>query len=83
MFTGDLARVVAVSTLASLFYYALTNVSALRLAEGNRVVPVLGSVACVLMLLLVPPRALVIGLASLAAGLLYRFFRQARRKDRV
>jgi len=82
VFTGDLARVVAVSTFASLFYYALTNVSALRLAGGNRAVPVLGTAACVLMLLLVPPRALVIGLVSLAAGLLYRAFRQARRRRR-
>jgi basic amino acid/polyamine antiporter, APA family len=79
VFAGELARVVAVSTFASLFYYALTNVAAFRLQTGNRAVPALGTIACVVMLLIVPPRALAIGLACLAAGLLYEVLRRPGR----
>jgi APA family basic amino acid/polyamine antiporter len=74
--TGGLARVVAVSTFASLFYYALTNAAALRLKQGSTLIPGLGLAACVLMLVVVPARALATGIAGLAVGLVYWLIRR-------
>jgi len=74
----DLTKVVAISTFALLFYYALANVSALRLKVEKRVyprfVPVLGAATCLALLvfiLFVSPQAWIIGVAGLIAGAIY------------
>jgi APA family basic amino acid/polyamine antiporter len=76
----DLKNVVAVGTFAMLFYYALANVSALRLKTEDKVyprlVPALGAVTCVALLgmvLFISPQAWIIGLAGLVAGTVYYF----------
>lgn len=74
----DLTRVVAISTFALLFYYALANVSALRLKVQKRLcprfVPVLGVITCFALLafiLFASPQTLIIGAAGLIAGAIY------------
>lgn len=61
----DLAGVVAVSTFALLFYYALANVSALRLKTDVRLypklVPAIGLATCVILLAFIQPSALAMG----------------------
>ncbi len=74
----DLAGVVAMSTFALLFYYALANISALRLETNrrihSRIISILGAALCIIMLVLLPfisPQALVIGIAGLMTGAIY------------
>jgi APA family basic amino acid/polyamine antiporter len=71
----DLAGVVAVSTFASLFYYALANVSALKLKVNTRryprFVPAIGLATCVMLLAFVQPSSLTTGLGCLMLGALY------------
>jgi APA family basic amino acid/polyamine antiporter len=74
----DLTKVVAVSTFALLFYYTLTNFSAMRLENRDRVyrriVPALGVITCMVLLVLIifiSPQAWVMGITGLAAGTVY------------
>ena len=75
---ADLTRVVAISTFASLFYYAIANLSALRLKnrdrEYPRFVPALGLVSCLMLsvsVLFQTPYAWAIGIGVLLIGALY------------
>ena len=74
----DLTGVVAVSTFGALFYYALTNVSALKLKTEKRryhkLVPIIGLSTCVVLLLFVlfiATQAWIIGAITLIAGAVY------------
>jgi len=74
----DLTQVVAISTFASLFYYAITNIAALKLKIENRkysrMVPVFGLSTCLLLLVFVlfaAPQAWIIGAICLTAGAVY------------
>jgi len=73
--SADLAGVVAVSTFASLFYYALANVSALRLKADVRLypklLPAVGLATCLILMAFVQPSALAIGAVCLAIGAIY------------
>jgi len=79
----DLTSVVAISTFALLFYYALANISALRLKTKERmypkILPVIGTATCLALLvfiLFVSSQAWVIGTASLLAGAIYYVAKQ-------
>jgi len=81
----DLAKVVAISTFAMLFYYAIANVSALRLKAQKRkyplVVPALGTSTCwalLIFILFVSPQAWGLGAAGLAAGAVYYIIKRSR-----
>ena len=74
----DIKRVLAISNFALLFYYALANVSALRLEAKDRIypkiVPLLGALSCIILLiftLFALPQAWIVGVAALAAGMVY------------
>jgi len=74
----DLTKVVAISTFALLFYYALANISALRLKVQKRLypqfVPFLGAITCLALLIFIlfaSPQAWIIGVAGLTAGAIY------------
>ena len=74
----DLTSVVAISTFALLFYYALANVSAFRLKVQKRTyprfIPILGAATCLALLILilfVSPQAWIIGVTGLVAGAIY------------
>jgi len=74
----DLTKVVAISTFALLFYYALANVSALRLKVQRRLyprfAPILGTATCLALLvsiLFISPQSWIIGFAGLTAGAIY------------
>lgn len=75
----DLKGVVAVSNFTSLFYYALANVSALRLRVDARLypkaVPAAGLVTCLALLAFVQPSAFVVGAACLVIGATYYMIR--------
>jgi APA family basic amino acid/polyamine antiporter len=71
----DLSQVVSISTFAMLFYYAMANISAIRLKPRNRtyswIIPVLGALTCLALLTLVFLTSLqtwVVGLVGLLAG---------------
>ncbi|MCA9323134.1 MAG: amino acid permease [Planctomycetes bacterium] len=70
--TGRPALTWSFSALCVLFYYALTNLCALRLPKAQRRLPALmplaGLVACLTLALLVEPQALVPALAVVVAG---------------
>jgi len=84
----DLSSVIAVSTFAMLFYYASANISTLRLKTEKRkypkIVPVLGTATCLLLLVFVvfaSVQSWLIGIASLLAGAIYYVTRQRIRKN--
>jgi APA family basic amino acid/polyamine antiporter len=74
----DLTKVVAISTFATLFYYCIANIAALRLRKQYRlypsIVPVLGIVTCLVLLIFiifVSPQSLDLGVAGLLLGTIY------------
>jgi APA family basic amino acid/polyamine antiporter len=74
----DLTKVVAISTFATLFYYSIANIAALRLKAQNRlypsIVPVLGLVTCLVLqvfIFFVSPQSLDLGIAGLLGGTIY------------
>jgi APA family basic amino acid/polyamine antiporter len=74
----DLTKVVAISTFATLFYYSIANVAALRLKAQNRlypsIVPVLGLITCLVLqvfIFFVSPQSLDLGIAGLLGGTIY------------
>lgn len=80
----DIARVVAVSTFALLFYYTLANVSALRLKVKNRaypkLVPILGGTTCMALLaftFLASQQACIMGIVVLSAGAMYYWLKKS------
>jgi APA family basic amino acid/polyamine antiporter len=79
----DLSRVVAISAFATLFYYALANISALRLKIQKRLypkaAPALGIATCLVLLgsiFFVSPQAWIIGIAGLLIGMVYYAIKQ-------
>lgn len=78
----NLAGVVAVSTFALLFYYALANVSALRLKTDvklyPKLLPALGLATCIILLAFIQPSALAIGVVCLLIGTLYYVGKEKR-----
>jgi len=82
----DLSRVVAISTFALLFYYAMANISALKLKVQNRLyprfIPVLGIATCAalaIFILFASWQAWIIGVAGLVVGIIYYFARKRLR----
>ncbi|MEM3617049.1 MAG: amino acid permease [Candidatus Bathyarchaeia archaeon] len=74
----DITRVVAISNFALLFYYALANISALRLKAYNRmypkIAPLFGAISCITLLIFTIftlPQAWIVGVATLAVGVVY------------
>ena len=74
----DLTKVVAISTFALLFYYAMANISASRLKTQKRlyprIAPVSGIATCLVLLVFIlfaSPLAWMIGVAGLTAGAIY------------
>lgn len=74
----DITRVVAISNFALLFYYALANISALRLKAYNRMYPkivtLFGAISCITLLIFTIftlPQAWIVGVATLAVGVVY------------
>jgi APA family basic amino acid/polyamine antiporter len=79
---SDLARVVAISNFAFLFYHTLANIAALKLRVDKRsyprAVPALGAATCItflLITLLTKPETWIIGAAALAIGSAYHILR--------
>jgi APA family basic amino acid/polyamine antiporter len=72
---------VAVSSFGTLLYYTVTNLSALRLAKDQRMFPrvlaVAGLVGCLLLAFSLALEEIGIGLAILAAGIVFRTMRLA------
>jgi APA family basic amino acid/polyamine antiporter len=87
VFVSTLSQVVAVSTLASLVYYGIGNLSALRLNPRTRlyprIIPVLGVISCAafsLFVLFKSPQVWLIGVAILAVGLVCYRLQQKRNR---
>ena len=79
----ELRSALAVSGVAVLTYYAITNAAALTLTDEQRRWPktlaALGLVGCVVLIVALPWRAVVTGVAVLAGGALIRVVTVARR----
>jgi APA family basic amino acid/polyamine antiporter len=78
IFVSNLTQIVAVSTLASLIYYGIGNVSALKLNTKDRlyprIVPFAGLISCAAFAVIVlfkSPQAWVIGTIIIMIGVLY------------
>ncbi len=73
----DFTSVVAISTFALLFYYAITNAAAFRLKTNHkrqRLMPTLGFITCLMLLafiLFATPEAWLVGVIFLLAGTVY------------
>ena len=83
----DLTKVVAISTFATLFYYSIANIAALRLKAQNKlypsIVPVLGLVTCLVLqvfIFFVSPQSLDLGVAGLLVGTIYYISRKLFRR---
>jgi hypothetical protein len=86
--TGNLVRVVAVSTFALLFYYGVANLCAARLTvearRYPRFVPVASATTCAGLMgviLVTTPSTWAIGTAALAAGGIFYAARRRQRRD--
>lgn len=72
---GDVALTWSYSAFSVLIYYAVTNLAALRLNEGERLYPrwiaVTGLAACLFLAFWVEAQVWIVGLAVIAAGLVW------------
>lgn len=79
---GDVRLTWSFSAFTVLVYYAITNLAALRLRGSDRLYPrwvaLLGLFSCVFLAFWVEPRIWLGGLGSIAAGLLWHFWRRRR-----
>lgn len=77
---GDVRLTWSFSAFTVLVYYAITNLAALRLRGDARLYPrwvsVLGLVSCLFLAFWVEPRIWLTGLGSIAAGLLWHWWRR-------
>ncbi|QDT01310.1 APC family permease [Adhaeretor mobilis] len=73
---GDVKTTWSFSAFTVLVYYAITNLAATRLSEAERLyprfIPWLGLAACLSLAFWVEPRIWVVGLALIAAGLVWQ-----------
>ncbi len=81
----DITRVVAISNFALLFYYALANISALRLKANNKlypkIVPLFGAISCIALLIFTffaLPQEWIVGVATLAVGIVYYWLKNLK-----
>jgi APA family basic amino acid/polyamine antiporter len=78
----DLRSAIGISGVAVLTYYAITNAAALTLRRDQRrwppVIAVIGLFGCVVLVVALPPRAVVTGLVTLAVGVIVRLVAQRR-----
>jgi APA family basic amino acid/polyamine antiporter len=81
---SDLARVVAISNFAFLFYHTLANIAALKLRIAKRsyprAIPAFGAATCItflLITLLIKPETGIMGAAALAIGGIYYALRSS------
>jgi APA family basic amino acid/polyamine antiporter len=83
----DLQRVVAVSTFALVFTYAITNISAFKLKENrkrHKILPLLGLSTCIMLfvfIFLASTQAGFIGIAFLIAGTVYYAIRRKVKRE--
>jgi APA family basic amino acid/polyamine antiporter len=83
----DLESVVAVSTFALLFNYCITNISAFKLKNGQklgRLMALLGLATCIMLLafiLFATPEAWLVGVVFLIAGTIY-YYAQRKFKEK-
>jgi APA family basic amino acid/polyamine antiporter len=85
VFVSTLSQIVAVSTLASLVYYGIGNLSALKLNPRSRLypraIPLLGLISCAafsVVVLFKSPEVWLIGVAIWAVGLVYYRLQQKK-----
>jgi APA family basic amino acid/polyamine antiporter len=73
---GTLAGIAAAASFAILVYYGIANLAALRMPREAKLfpdaVPAFGLVACAALAASLPPRTILVGSATLAAGFLVR-----------
>jgi APA family basic amino acid/polyamine antiporter len=78
----DLRSAIGISGVAVLTYYAITNAAALTLRRDQRrwppVIAVVGLLGCVVLVVALPPRAVVTGLVTLAVGVIVRLVTRRR-----
>ncbi|WP_288076868.1 amino acid permease, partial [Rhodococcus sp. (in: high G+C Gram-positive bacteria)] len=79
--TVDLRGVIGFSSFGVLVYYLVANLAAFTQRDENRRYPrflqVVGAVGCVVLVLTLPPSAVVAGIVVLAAGVVVRATRRA------
>jgi APA family basic amino acid/polyamine antiporter len=77
--TVDLRGAIGFSSFGVLLYYFIANVSAFTQGKGERLYPralqILGALGCLVLVVTLPPASIIIGLAVLVVGVLYRLIR--------
>jgi APA family basic amino acid/polyamine antiporter len=80
----DLRGAIAFSSFGVLIYYFIANASALHQGLGARRYPrwlqVLGMLGCAVLVVTLPPAGIVVGVAVVVAGVLYRLVVRARHR---
>ena len=79
----DLLSAIGFSSFGVLVYYSIANIAALTQPSGQRRYPrglqILGVIGCVTLVATLPGTAVLLGVALIAAGLIYRGARRAAR----
>ena len=72
---ADLTLVVSISTLAMLVYYAIINVTALKIPQTNQIfpvaVPLIGAISCCCLAVFLTPVAWFIGTIGMVSGIIW------------
>lgn len=72
---ADRALVVAVSTVAMLVYYAIINLTTLKIPREFQVypivVPVVGAISCCCLVIFLTPAAWIIGIVGMVSGVIW------------
>jgi APA family basic amino acid/polyamine antiporter len=81
---APLTIAIAVSSFGILLYYSVTNLSALKLANKQRMFPrwlaIAGLIGCLALAFSLAPKEIGIGLAIISIGIIFRVFRLATRR---
>ena len=82
--TPNLSQVAALSSFASLLYYAMANVAAINLSmktgKFSPITPFIGLFSCLGLLIFLSFYAWIIGIAGLVLGFFYYFIRKSNKK---
>ncbi len=71
----DLGALVSISNVASLLYYSITNISAIKLRKEERLypkfIPVIGLISCLMLLTFLPIESILTTAIVTLAGMIY------------
>jgi APA family basic amino acid/polyamine antiporter len=83
--TGGLVQIAALTSLTILIYYAVTNISALKLPQGKKlfpkIIPIAGLISCLSLTVFLPQEQWIWTILLLAPGIIYLMIRKTSQKN--